>query len=121
MSDSGVFTKMSNSLYSPVKYGSMVYVETVGTLCIGGMIEHDDHKEILRGDHVFWTQIVTQNSDWPVVSKNDRFLASYNTTKSPIQDRNAFAYLGATTHQNTIYLVGGFSDFNFLGYFKRTI
>lgn len=92
MSDTGVFNKISNSLWSPVQYGSLVYVGSVGTLCIGG---YANSKKI------YSAQIVTQNSDWPTVSSNNHTLSSYDST-------TGYGYLGVTTNEDVIFLVGGY-------------
>ena len=90
MTGTGVFTKVSRSLFLGVTYGSLIYVKTVGTLCIGGD----------NGSGIYSTQIISQNADWPTVPSNNHLLASI--------DRDlGWKFLAATTNDDTIYLVGG--------------
>jgi hypothetical protein len=90
MTNTGVFTQVSQSLFSGVSYGSLIYVKSVGTLCIGG----DD------GSRNFSTQIVSQNTDWPTVRPTNHLLAS-------IDPDLGWKFLAATTNDDTVYLVGG--------------
>jgi len=54
MNDTGTFSRVISSLWSPVQYGSLVYTKSSGTLCIGGYTTKA----------LYSTQIVTANSDW---------------------------------------------------------
>ena len=68
MSEVGFFSQVYE-LFSPLQYGSLVYVETVGTLCIGGY----------NNTGVYSTQIITQNRAWPKIFYYDHLLASYDS------------------------------------------
>lgn len=86
MSDSGQFSFVSSSIWSPVLYGSLVYVESVGTLCLGGY----------NGSVSYGTQIVTQNTDWEYVLPDDHYLAEYDSALSG-SDQAGYEGLGVTT------------------------
>ena len=92
MSDVGIFSQVYE-LFSPLQYGSLVYVETVGTLCIGGY----------NNTGVYSTQIITQNRAWPKIFYYDHLLASYDSDAG-------YLWLGVTSNQNVVFTAGGYGN-----------
>merc|ERR1711970_1498421 len=81
LTDSGSFTRVTSSLWYPVQYGSLVYTESSGTLCIGGY----------DGNEFYYTQIVTANSGWSVQpTSSNHYLAQYSSSYG------YYKYLGVT-------------------------
>ena len=55
---------VNNTLFQPIKYCTLVYVSTVGTICIGGY----------NSKAIYTTQIVTQNLEWGELLPGENFL-----------------------------------------------
>jgi hypothetical protein len=97
MSENGQFSSAQSSLWSPVLYGSLVYVESVGTLCLGGY----------NGSASYATQIVTPNTDWASVSPDNYYLADYSSDTF-LPHQVGYEGLGVTTNGNVLYIASGY-------------
>ena len=97
MSTAGIFSDATDSLFNGDKNFELAFSENVGTLVFSGW-GHDGSTQVY---------IITQNSNWNKIEDSDKYLDSFHNP-DPSSDYDSY---GVIAHEDKIYLIGGYSNF----------
>ena len=97
MSTAGIFSDATDSLFNGDKNFELAFSENVGTLVFSGW-GHDGSTQVY---------IITQNSNWNKIEDSDKYLDSFQNP-DPSSDYDSY---GVVAHEDKIYLIGGYSNF----------
>ena len=99
----------TQSFYNPIYSGNLLYVETVGTILVGGTSTGFSSGEI------YSTQIVTPNSNWIENEENSGFSKENNLLANYSSEANGYNYVATTVVGNCVYLAGGWNGLEATG------